>query len=236
MLGILALHPGISYLVFAIAAIVALGGMVSGTGWRRIVAPVLALGVIAVSVLLLPAFASAFVQGTRASFETSCREAGGRIDRTVSGITEVFIERDAPQPGNSAERLDAGLANVGEGIAPALLREAPRFARVAVYRAITALSGSNEGYYYAAAGTPDLAAAGGKPVEDLPRYGLRWQRDAVRASGIQPYRLEIFDRTTGEILAMQRNFKQRGMAGETRQCPVTDPADFVRTVLLAGAG
>ncbi len=228
---IFGMHPGMEYLVLAVAVIIAIGGAVHGKGWRRLIAPaIVAAG--GATAFLMPSYETSRTQDALASFDAACREAGGEVRRTVQGVNEVFVEHDPGEPGNVGMHLGFSIPHVDRGISSPLLREHPRFTQIAVHFTTHTKDGVQGRYVYVRGlhAQPDHY---GKPVEVLPRHGLRWRRDPSREAGIEPYRLEIFDRTTGEVLGMQKNFKLRTGEGTVRVCPITDPADFVRSVLVA---
>lgn len=205
MSWLLAPHPGISYLVLAVAFLVALGAAVNGRGLRRFLGPALIAAVVAAWAYLIPGLEARRASEATARFDAACREqARSEVQRAVGGVQEIFIEHAAGNHGPAS-----GLPNAATDILRPLLDEPPRFRRVAI-------------------------AGDGSP--DLPRYGVRWQSDAPQ-DGFASYRMEIFDRVSGEVLGAQTNFSYRApQAAYTRRCPIAYPADFVRTVLITAPG
>lgn len=149
---LLAPHPGISYLVLAVAFLVALGAAVQGRGLRRFLGPALIAAAVAAWAYLILGFDARRAREAAARFDAACREqARSEVRRTVGGVQEIFIEHAVSSHGPAA-----GLPNAVTDVMRPLLDEHPRYRRVAIL----------------GDGSPDLPRYGVRWQADAPQDGF----------------------------------------------------------------
>ena len=225
---------GQACLIVGVGLVVAFAALNHGRGPLLFLVPAIVTGWALVRYVALPVMTQESSAEVTSTLLKRCEQAESKVYTVVQGVNELYVEHMSSEPRNVAEQLGFGLQHVGNGIASPLLREPPRFKRIVIFRSYLTQTGSVEGYQAINRRTmssPSPLEAG--RTEDLPRYGLRWRRVGASQDGIIGYRLEIFDRETKKILGEQTNFKlQSGDGNRPRICPITDPADFVRVVLV----
>ena len=161
--------------------------------------------------------------------------ASEKVIRRAGSVADIFVETSRVPMSDPAK-------DVGREIVSRLTAETPGFNTI--HEVGKDASGAQSITKVWHRGGPSWAGAELSTMQqkDMPRLGVRVEaQGAEKNHPLRNITLTIYDRVTNDVLAMQRNVIYRQDAvmvgyfplwrGQTRLCPMTHPADFIRSVL-----
>lgn len=164
------------------------------------------------------------------------QQAHERITRRSALVSSIFVD------GGSGMRVDAMFHHFGLEIGSRLVLEQPGYQEIQLIERSSAdskplVSTRRRGQSHYG-GTPAQSPAG----EAITRFGVRFEFEGGQLKHpVREFRVVVVDSQTNEVLAEQKSFmyQSRDIAiggyplwrRQERTCPLSHPADFVRSVL-----
>lgn len=169
-------------------------------------------------------------------FLTRCeRDASEKVHRQVGPVAQVTFETDR-------HPLGSLVSQINQDIVSRLITETPGYS--AIYtEEIGESKGSSSSRVWRRDRSPSRKADSSSAGSDTPRYVVRIETAKSATSDFLGYlNLTIRDRKTSEVLAEQRttiyHSADAGVGGypiwrrQVHGCPLSHPADFVRSTLV----